>query len=197
MLMRSALAWLVLAMACAQLGGCATAPRDQRIATARPARESIRDFAIDGRISVTRAAERSQASIVWQHFAGTRDEIDVYSPVGAQLAKLSSSPDGAQLNTAEHAPIIAPSAEELSEKIFGSPLPLHGMPDWVLGRAAGQPVSVERDSVGRFEYLAEAGWVVRYLEYESGDATALPSAMDFERGDLRVRLRVDEWRILR
>lgn len=197
MLIRSALAWLLLATACTQLGACAVSPRDQRIATPRPERESIRDFAIDGRISVTRAAERSQASIVWQHFAGTRDEIDIYSPVGAQLAKLSSSPDGAQLDTAEHAPIIAPSAEDLSARIFGSPLPLHGMPEWVLGRAAGRPVSVERDSVGRFEYLAEAGWVVRYLEYESGDAAALPRAIDLERGDLRVRLRVDEWRILR
>ena len=164
---------------------------------ARPARESIRDFAIDARISVTRGNERAQASIVWQHFAGSKDEIDVFSPVGGQMARLSSSPDGAQLDTAEHERVLAPTAEELSARVFGSPLPLQGMPDWVLGRAAGRPVSVQRDSVGRFAYLAEAGWVVRYLEYENSDPAAMPRTVDFERGELRVRLRVDEWRIVK
>lgn len=197
MLMRSALRGPVAAVVCALLLGCAALPQDQAAAVARPARESIREFAVDGRISVTRAAERAQASIVWQHFAGLRDEIDIFSPVGAQLARLTSSPEGAQLDTAEQQRVKAPTAEELSARIFGSPLPLKGMPDWVLGRAAGQPVSMQRDSVGRIEYLAEAGWVVRYLEYENGDAAALPRSMDFERGDLRVRLRVDVWRIVK
>ncbi|MBK7234530.1 MAG: outer membrane lipoprotein LolB [Sterolibacteriaceae bacterium] len=184
------------AMVCAQLVGCAALSRDQTSSIARPARESIRAFAIDGRISVTRANERVQASIVWQHSAGASDAIDVFSPVGGQMARLSSSPDGAQLVTAERERVVAPTAEELSARLFGSPLPLTGMPDWVLGRAAGQPVSAQRDAVGRFEYLAEAGWVIRYLEYENGDAAALPRTMDFERGDLRVRLRVDAWRIV-
>ncbi|MBK7662169.1 MAG: outer membrane lipoprotein LolB [Sterolibacteriaceae bacterium] len=184
------------AMVCAQLVGCAALSRDQTSSIARPARESIREFAIDGRISVTRANERVQASIVWQHSAGASDEIDVFSPVGGQMARLSSSPDGAQLVTAERERVVAPTAEALSARLFGSPLPLTGMSDWVLGRAAGQPVSAQRDAVGRFEYLAEAGWVIRYLEYENGDAAALPRTMDFERGDLRVRLRVDAWRIV-
>lgn len=188
---------LVSAMVCAQLVGCAALSSDHTSAIARPARESIREFAIDGRIWVTRANERAQASIVWLHYAGVSDDIDVFSPVGGQLARLSSSPDGAQLVTAEQERVVASTAEELSARLFGSPLPLEGMPDWVLGRAAGQPVSARRDSVGRFEYLAEAGWVVRYLEYENGDAAALPRTMDFERGDLRVRLRVDAWRIVR
>lgn len=196
MLMRSMLGGLVSAMVCGQLVGCAALPGDQTQAVSRPARESIREFAIDGRISVTRANERAQASIVWRHSAGASDNIDVFSPVGGQMARLSSSPDGAQLITAEQERLVAPTAEELSARVFGSPLPLKGMPDWVLGRAAGEPVSARRDSLGRFEYLAEAGWVVRYLEYENGDAAALPRTMDFERGDLRVRLRVDAWRIV-
>lgn len=194
MLMRSALRGMVAAVCCAQLAGCATLSRNDAGDVVRPMREAIRDFAIDGRISVTRASDRVQASIVWQHFAGARDEIDVFSPVGGQMAKLTSFPGGAQLDTAEQERVEAPTAEELSARIFGSPLPLNGMPNWVLGRTAGQPVSEKRDALGRFEYLAEAGWMIRYIEYESADAAALPRTMDFERGDLRVRLRVDEWR---
>lgn len=193
MCMWSALRGLVLTVICAQLLGCAAVGREGANHV-RPARESIRDFAIDGRISVTRAAERSQANIVWRHVAGQTDEIDVFSPVGSQIARLSSTPRGAQLDTSGQARVEAPTAEALSARVFGSPLPLDGMPDWVLGRSAGQPVNQQRDAVGRFEYLAEAGWVIRYLDYENGDAAALPRTMDFERGDLRVRLRVDEWR---
>lgn len=197
MVMRPASRGRVVAMACVLVAGCASLPREQARPDARPPRESIREFAIDGRISVTRATERAQASIVWQHFAGSKDQIDVFSPVGAQLARLSSSPAGAQLDTAEQQRVEAPTAEALSARVFGAPLPLNGMPDWVLGRSAGQPVNLQRDSVGRVEYLAEAGWLIRYLEYESSDAAALPRSMDFERGDLRVRLRVDEWRRVR
>lgn len=192
--MRSALGPLVVAMACAVLLGCAGLPRDTDQATARPARASIREFAVDGRISVTRAGERAQAGITWQHSAGPTDEIDVFSPVGNQMARLTVSPGDAQLDTAQHERVVAATAEELSARIFGASLPLSGMADWVLGRAAGKPVSVENDTLGRFAQLAEAGWVVRYLEYESDDATALPRTVEFERGDLRVRLRIDAWR---
>jgi outer membrane lipoprotein LolB len=192
--MRSALGALVVAMACAMLSGCAALLRDTEQATARPARASIREFAVDARISVTRAAERAQAGIAWQHSAGPTDEIDVFSPVGSQIARLTVSPGGAQLDTAQQERVVAANAEELSARIFGASLPLNGMADWVLGRAAGQSVSVEHDSLGRFSYLAEAGWVVRYLDYESDAATALPRTVEFERGDLRVRLRIDAWR---
>lgn len=176
------------------LSGCAVLPRDTEQATARPARGSIREFAVDARISVTRSAERAQAGIVWRHSAGPTDEIDVFSPVGSQIARLTVSPGGAQLDTAQQERVVAANAEELSARIFGASLPLSGMADWVLGRAAGQAVSIEHDSLGRFSYLAEAGWVVRYLEYESEAATALPQTVEFERGDLRVRLRIDAWR---
>ncbi len=195
--MRSALGPLVVALACAVLSGCAALPRATEQASARPPRESIREFSVDGRISVTHAGERAQAAIAWQHSAGPRDEIDVFSPVGSQIARLTVSPGGAQLDTAQHERVVAATAEELSTRIFGASLPLSGMSDWVLGRTAGQPVSVENDALGRFAYLAEAGWVVRYLEYESEDATALPRTVEFERGDLRVRLRVDAWRIIK
>lgn len=187
-----AIAWV-----CALLAGCAALTRPVAIIEGRPMRADIREFALDGRISVTRAAERAQAAIAWQHVRGASDEIDLYSPVGSQLARLTVSPAGARLETAEPRRYEGPDAEALSAQIFGSPLPLSGMPDWVLGRSIGRAVTEERDASGRYVYLAEAGWVIRYLEYESDSAAALPRTIDFERGDLHVRLRVDAWRELR
>ena len=196
--MTTSLPWRVGAvlLSAAALFGCAGLPQPAASTGARPAREAIRAFALDGRVSVTRANERAQATLVWQHLRGAKDEIDLYTPVGSQLARISASPAGARLETTEQRRYEAPDAESLSAQIFGSPLPLNGMPDWVLGRSAGRAVTEQRDAAGRYSYLAEAGWVIRYLEYESDAADALPRTMDFERGDLRMRLRVDEWRDL-
>lgn len=187
---------VALALGCSLIAGCAGLTPSAVQLERRPARDAIRSFALEGRMSITRAAERAQASIVWQHARGMRDEIDLFTPVGSQLARLTATPAGAQLDTSDQRRFEAADAESLSAQIFGSPLPLNGMPDWVLGRSAGREVNVQRDAAGRYTYLAEAGWVIRYLDYESEAPEALPRTMDFERGDLHVRLRVDAWRDL-
>ncbi|HMV52392.1 MAG TPA: lipoprotein insertase outer membrane protein LolB [Rhodocyclaceae bacterium] len=188
---------IVLALGCSLIAGCAgLAPADVQT-EGRPAREAIKSFVLEGRVSITRATDRAQASIVWQHARGASDEIDLFTPVGSQLARLTATPTGAQLDTSDQRRFEAPDAETLSAQIFGSPLPLNGMPDWVLGRSAGREVTVQHDAAGRYAYLAEAGWVIRYLDYESAAPEALPRTLDFERGDLKVRLRIDVWRDLR
>lgn len=189
---RFAHAWL--AAACVLLSACSSAPVSD--APVRPARESIRAFALDGRVSVTRAAERAHVSIGWQH-DDHADGIDVFNPLGSQLARLTRDGGGARLETADRKRFDAASLDELSERVFGSRLPLGGMPQWVLGRKVARDARAELDAQGRIAALADGGWQIRYLEYESASPNALPRLIDMEHDDLWVRLVVDAWRELK
>ncbi len=156
-------------------------------------REAIREFSLQARLSITRGAERVAVSIDWQH-QGTRDDITVLSPLGQTLAHLVADETGAQLETADRQRWQAASLDALTERALGTPLPLSGLPDWVLGRAR-EPQGGERDVLGRWKKFHEAGWQVVFGEYESEAAQALPRLIDLARGEVSVRIRTDQWMV--
>lgn len=187
--------WIAALLLCALLAGCAGLLRTPELPPERPARNTVSSFTLEGRVSVTRESERAQANFVWQH-SPQSDAIDVFSPVGSQVAKLSASPSGAQLQTADRKRYDASGMDDLSERIFGARLPLEGMPNWVLGRAAAHPDGEKRDAARRLAELSERGWQIHYLEYESDAENALPTLVEMVRDPVRVRLKVDRWNLV-
>lgn len=177
------------------LGACATlAP--EGVMPPRPARTVIEAFSLDGRLSVTRGEERAHAAVAWSHDPGG-DRIDVFSPLGQQLARLTGTAAGARLETSDRRVLESDSLEALSEEVFGARLPLQGLPAWVVGRPAGHSASVQRDEQARARQLREDGWRIDYLDYESPAPDALPSLMELQRDGIRVRLKIDQWNLPR
>ncbi len=173
--------------------GCATL---QPAATqARPAREAIEAFRIEGRIAVRRAGESFSAGIDWRHDAQS-DEIVVSGPLGQGLARLTSGGGVALLETADQKRYVAADLDGLSEKVFGTPLPVSGLGRWVLGRSAFGGVA-RVDAAGRLAGLSEQGWVIDYLRYESEAPDALPELLQARREDVEVRLKIDDWGLSR
>ena len=86
--------------------------------------------------------------------------------------------------------------EGLSEQVFGARLPVSGLGRWVLGRSAfGGAASV--DAIGRLAGLSEQGWSIEYLRYESESRDALPEFLQARREDVEVRLKIDNWSLVR
>jgi outer membrane lipoprotein LolB len=133
-------------------------------------------FAIEGRIAVHQGESRSYANVTWQHGAGG-DTILLTTPLGQGLAELSRDAGGARLITADRREIDAPDWDGLSERALGARLPLDDLPSWLGGRPPAP----------------DSGWQVEYLAYQSRAADALPTLIEFHRGDLDVRLKIDRW----
>jgi outer membrane lipoprotein LolB len=180
-----AAASLVLATGCALLEPAAT--------TARPARETIESFRIEGRIAVRRAGESFSAAIAWRHDAQS-DELVVSGPLGQGLARLTSGGGAALLETAERKRYVAADLDGLSEQVFGTRLPVSGLGRWVLGRSA-YGGSARLDAAGRLAELSEEGWAIEYLRYESAAPDALPELLLARREDVEVRLKIDNWSV--
>lgn len=133
-------------------------------------------FAFEGRVSVRQGEIRHHANIYWRHGSG-RDEILLTTPLGQGVAELSRDASGARLVMADRREYAAPDWETLSARVFGSPLPLDGLPAWLSGRPP---------AVGN-------GWRIDYLDYQSEAADALPTLIELKRDEMELRLKIDEW----
>ncbi len=183
-----------LVLALLALAGCATVPPGA--IPARPARQTLNAFQIEGRLGVRRGEESFSANLYWQHGPDS-DEIVLTSPLGQGLARLASGNGGAVLVTADRRRFEAATLDELSEQLFGFRLPVTALPHWIVGRAAGRGGAAERDAQGRLVRLSEREWTVELPAYESDSPDALPSLVQLARDDIRVRLKIDQWSLNR
>lgn len=158
--------------------GCAALPGAPGPSARAP--RPVVAYALDGRLSVRQGDQRHHARIAWRHEAG-QDEILISNPLGQGVAELSRDAGGARLTTADRQEYRATDWESLSGQVFGFELPLSGLPRWITGHVAG----------------GLDGWQVDYLEYQSADADALPTLIELRRGDIELRLKVDEWQDLK
>jgi outer membrane lipoprotein LolB len=179
------LAALVLLML---LGGCASLPKEP---VARPAQIEAAAFALNGRIAIRHNGTRHSAGLHWAHRMQS-DELLLLGPLGQTAARVYRDAQGALLEDGDKQ-YRAADVESLMQQVLGWQLPLAGLHQWLLGRAADGDAYIERDGAGRISLLRQDGWEVRYLRYEGDLADSLPSRLQLTRGELQVQLLVDEW----
>ena len=122
---------------------------------------------------------------------GPSTEIELSSPLGQTIAQVRLDDGRATLLAADGKSWQAPSAEALTEQVFGWRVPLANLPDWLEGRIA-EPT--ERDG-SRVVAGLDHGWSVRIDASEAGRPRRL--ALDWPAGGgagerrLSLRLVVD------
>ena len=175
------------------LAGCALSPPRPERAMPRPARAAIAAYELSGRISIRQGDHRYEANLWWRHDR-PHDKILLTTPFGQGIAELSRDATGAHLLTSDRREFSGPDWQTLSVKVFGFVLPLMSLPRWVLGDA---PDGATRDAVGRAQQFSDDGWRVNYREYEGPGTDALPQLIDLNRGDIAIRLKIDDWQMVR
>ncbi|MCX7627113.1 MAG: lipoprotein insertase outer membrane protein LolB [Methylophilaceae bacterium] len=155
--------------------------------------EQIRHFALVGRIAILTETKGFSGSIRWHHHS-EGDAIAFYSPLGTQVGQLNSDADGVTLTTASQQTYQADDAETLTQQTLGWSLPLHGLPDWVLGRPAGQDAEILAwDEAGRIARMKQSGWEIEYPSYHTTSGTSLPSKVLLKSRKLDLKLVIDDW----
>lgn len=155
------------------LTACAGLPSGTGVIRRPP---TLAEFEFDGRIVVRQDETRHYANIAWRH-GKAGDEVLLSTPLGQGVAELRRDATGARLVMADRHEYVAVDWEELSEMLFGWRLPLNDMPAWLAGHA---PAAI-------------SGWRVEYLDYQSVAVDALPILIEARRGNVEVRLKINEW----
>lgn len=156
------------------------------------AREQLRQFQIEARFSLRHEADSYSGRLSWNH-GPQGDDILLMNPFGQGAARIVRRPGQTRLLTADQKEFAAEDGDLLVAEVLGYPLPVSGMAEWLLARAA--PGSeVRRDEVGRLLQLREAGWEIDYDYGDAVAADALPQRLVARRGGgLELKLRIDDW----
>ncbi len=116
--------------------------------------------------SANQPPDALQGSFVWRKLVDGW-QLDLNTPVGSTLARVSVTPRGALLEQPDAPTRGAASAEELLTTIFGAPVPLDALQDWIDGRVRhdNEVTKLLRDSQGRVMSFEQAGWQVSFDRY--------------------------------
>ena len=155
--------------------------------------------AFSGRFSAT-ALGAAPANTVNGRFTievrGSRQVIDLATPLGTTLARIEIEPGkavatGPQMQTATGA-----DPDALIESLLGWRLPVSGLADWLEGRPEPSRPARTQSHGERISLIEQDGWTIRIDEYSG--ATNKPRRLSLERPpsggqpSVSVRLIVDD-----
>ncbi len=136
-------------------------------------------FEVAGRLSLRQGQRSDIARLRWTH-RGASDLWVISSPFGNEVARIESSPGGATLVQAGGSPQQAGSFADLTQQALGVELDPAALAGWLHGRAPSQT----------------SGWTVTLEETQKAGAVDVARRMSATRGEVTVRLVVDEYRVL-
>lgn len=172
------------------LGGCADVPVRTTLTTESAGAVA---FTLAGRIAVRHGERGFSGGVRWVH-GDAGDEISLTSPLGQTVARITGDTAGYQLVTSEGRRFTAPDAEALTRGALGWDLPVRGLLHWV--RAKNDPrrdAIIDIDGEGRVERVRQDGWEVAYARYRVVEGRRFPGLVTLKRGELEIRLAIDEW----
>lgn len=178
----------------AALFGCAGAP------AVRDAAQSVRfppvraAFQASGRLSLRQANQALTATFRWRH-RGTDDEIDLASPLGQTVARLTGTSAAVSLRLADGREASAPDWATLTARSLEWALPVDGLVYWIQGAPRpGTRFESERGPDGAPSLLRQDGWTIVYQGFTRDGAGELrPSRLTLSYPEIEVRMVVDAW----
>lgn len=150
------------------------------------------DFTLEGRLAASDGVRNANGPFVWIH-TPNGDEWTAFSPLGQIAARLTRTPEGAMLETADGERRIAASAQDLLAELFGAGTPVEGLTYWVQAVPREGARVLQRDAIGRPSRISDAGWIVDYALYTDDAPDAPPRRLEAHWGDTRIRLVIDQW----
>lgn len=143
--------------------------------------------------SLNQPPDATQGSFVWRKLARGW-QLDLNTPLGATLARLTITPMGATLEQPDASTRRAESGQALLSEILGAPVPLDALEDWIEGRVRddGTITDMVRDSEGRVVSFKQLGWQVGFDRYgHSGPARITVKGRQLDQ-DIDLRLVIEQ-----
>jgi outer membrane lipoprotein LolB len=196
------LAWLFALSTIGLVAGCSSLQTWPFLPSPTQTERSFHDnILIQGRFSV--AYEQSnrpqsvQGRFQWQQ-QGQRIDIDLMSPLGQTMAKLSITPNSATIQQTGKETKVADNVAELTEQTLGWSLPVVGMRDWLQGfnRATNNQRQIARPNEN--DQFDTEGWHIQYVSWQQNSVSVYPKRIDLTRTSprlhqLSLRIIIDQW----
>ena len=154
----------------------------------------LESWELEGKLALRTSEGSESANITWQQ-QQRRSLLRLSGPLGSQATHIDSDGDTVEIRRGDQR-----ETWDLSQPVtgpMGVDLPLRALPYWIKGIPAPD-LPIDTMTVTRelelLENLSQEGWRIDYQEYDLFQGLMLPTRMQRERGDTRVRLIVRKWR---
>jgi outer membrane lipoprotein LolB len=166
-------------------------------------------FSVLGKASLSDGKRYAQISLRWQQM-GEHYVIHLYGPLGSGAVRLShtahtSFDRSTHPRSHQHAIRYQDgrgeirhygSAEQLLEKECGWRLPIAGLAWWLRGLARPEETAIiVRDQSGLITQIAQDGWTIEYLSYQSMKGRTYPHKVRLRFDKLRLKFVLRDWHI--
>lgn len=175
----------------------ALADAQARLVARENAVRALPQLAFSGRVAMSNGRDGGSGRIDWVQ-TGAEYRVTLSAPVTRQSWQLEGGPQGARIDGLEGGPREGGDVGLLLLEATGFEIPVAAMAAWATGtRADAGAAQVAFDAGGRLARLEQDGWIIDYLDWQpdsaAGAVLALPTRINAQRGDARVRLIVDSW----
>lgn len=157
---------------------------------------ALRHWQLDGKMGYRSPGHNGSAFVTWRQGDDAFD-LNLTGPFGSGATRISGDERLAVMQQQGRDDIRAPTAAELTEWLFGWPLPVEQMVDWVKGVPAPQPRhrQMHLNATGQLEMLDQAGWQLRFDNYHQVGDLVLPGRIRGSRGDVSFNLVIRQWQV--
>lgn len=189
-------AYITLSVFCL-LSACAIRPPQPSLPfdEHQSALATIDHWRIKGRIGVRHQDRGGSASLQWEQHGATYS-AHLHGPLGIGSVFIDGDDQHASLRD-QHGSRTAASAEDLITQVTGWSIPVSPIRYW----AKGMPdptlsITSQRVEDGRLIELQQAGWTIKYSDYQPVDGFWLPHKVIMSRPQASLTLLPKQWHLL-
>lgn len=200
--MKRLIVWIFALLTITGMVGCSSLQTWPLLPSPTQTERSFHDnILIQGRFLVTyeqsNRPQSVQGRFQWQQ-QGQRIDIDLMSPLGQTMAKLTITPNSATIQQTGKEIKVADNVAELTEQTLGWSLPVEGMRDWLQGfnRTTTNQRQIARPNEN--DQFDTEGWHIQYVSWQQNSVSDYPKRIDLTRTSpqlhqLSLRIIIDQW----
>jgi outer membrane lipoprotein LolB len=189
---------------CILLSGCAQKPRKAELpqvgSTSQQLQQkpsTLTQWQAEGRMAASHGQKGGNASFVWQQ-RGDTYSIKLFGPFGSGAIYITGNGKFVELKESNGKKTTAQSPEMLLQKVVGWQVPITGLTYWLRGLPTPlvPPAKQSQDNQGRLRYLTQQGWNIEYENYQADTLVPLPSKMQLQNGNTKIKIIITSWKRL-
>lgn len=187
----------LLLLALLWLAGCAVQPpaviRGEADTALQARLTAVERWQLDGKLAVRTPQQAESARVQWSQ-DGDSFDIRLSGPAGLKATRIYGMPGGVRFEQGDRHE-SAGSAEALSGRLIGWPLPAAGLTYWLRGLPARDvpPQAASYTEQGWLAELEQSGWQLRFSQHQPVGGVVLPGRIEAARGDVRITVIIKQW----